>query len=300
MPGQQEKQEILRRLRCDTETEMSRDDLERMLEEEMAKPEEQLDTALVGEIVMLLEQGASAQEQAAAWRATAEQLPPSRADGQPEKRTSPAVKWVLRFAAVLLVAFVMMAATYKTAEAFNWQLVLRLMRPVAETFMLYTGRQPEATLPPADEPAMPEEPYDDGGKTTQAQEFMALADAPDHLQGYPVKPYGVPERFVYLQGSVYSDDLNTSVTHVFAGAAGMCIFTATILNDADMMSAQLYERTDEEPQERYIAGCRVVFYFNSDDATMAASWVRESTQYGIFGAITEEELTAIVESTMSR
>lgn len=293
MPGQQEKQDRLRRLLCDTETELSRDDLERMLEDELSRPEDQLNTALISEIVTQLEEGTSAQEQEAAWRATAQQL-----ETQARERANPAIGWFARIAAVLAIVMGMLVTTYKTAEAFNWQLVLRLMRPMAETFMLYTGMRPEATeqLVPLAEPT--EEAYVDCGKGNDAWEYTSPGDAPGSLMGYPVMPRGIPERFVYLQGSGYSDDLNLSVTHVYAGEGGMCVFSVLILRDDRVTSSQLYERTQDETEEMYIAGCRVFFYVNSDDATMSASWVKDSAQYSLFGAISEEELARVVEATM--
>lgn len=290
MPEQQEKQEIFARLRSDTETELSRDDLERMLEEELSRPEEQLDTALIGEIAMQLENGASAREQETAWHATAQKL-----KEKSTKRANPAVKWISRIAAAFVIAIVMLAATYKTAEAFNWQLVLRLMRPVAETFLLYTGRQPE--IPEL--PASSAEPYADVGKSNESWVFASPEEAPASLMGYPVMPRGIPERFTYLQGSGYSDDLNASVTHVYAGEGGMCMFSVLILKDEDITSSQLYERTLDEPEELYIAGCRVLYYANSDNATASASWVRDGAQYSLFGAISGEELARIVEATMN-
>lgn len=293
MPGQQEKQERIRRLLSDTETELSRDDLEQMLEDELSRPEEQLDTALISEIVTRLEEGASAREQEAAWRATAQQL-----GAQSRKQANPAIRWFARIAAVLAIVLGVLVTTYKTAEAFNWQLVLRLMRPMAETFMLYTGMQPEITEQPVPLAEPTEEAYADGGKGNEAWEYASPGDVPGSLLGYPVMPRGIPERFVYLQGSGYSDDLNVSVTHVYAGESDMCIFSVLILRDDSITSSQLYERTPDEPEEMYIAGCRVLFYVNSDDATMAASWVRDSAQYSLFGAISEEELARIVEATM--
>lgn len=289
MPEQREMLEIVKRLHTDTELEMTRDDLERILDEELSKPENQLDTELIQEIVLLLEDGATIQEQEAAWRDTAVKL-----QEQPQKKRKPSVAaWAARIAAVLVVALGLMVLTYKTAEAFNWQMLLRLMRPFAETFMLYSGEQPVPT-------AAPVEAYGDSGKAAESRDYTSLDEAPDMLLGYPVKPYGIPERFAYLQSSVYSDDLNTSVTHMYADDQGVCIFTVMILHDDGLMSGQAYERTVEDAAERYIAGCRVTFYFNSDDATMSASWVKENAQYSLFGMISEEELMTIVESTMNR
>lgn len=284
MRREQELSEIVKGLYADAETEMSDDDLEALLDEELDKPAEQMDADLVRELLLLLEDGTKGSEQQEAWRKTAGKLK--------RKGLQPVLKWTARIAAVLLIVVGMSVLTYRTAEAFNWQLVLRLMRPLADSFVLYTG-------PEQEEPTYSGETYGEGLKLDEPLQFTGAEEAPALLLGYPARPYGIPERFAYLQGTCYADDLSTSITHVYSSADGVCIFTLTILNTGDLTSSYQYERTLSEPQEQYVAGCRVVYYFNSDDLTMSASWTRDSAQYSVFGSIDETELTRIVEATMA-
>ncbi|MBR3763826.1 MAG: DUF4367 domain-containing protein [Clostridia bacterium] len=283
MRKQQELSEIIGRLYADAEADMGEDELEAILNEELSKPEEQMDADLVQEILLLLDDGEEGLGQQEAWKKTAEKLK--------KKRLHPVVKWTARLAAILVIVLGMSVLTYKTAEAFNWQLVLRLMRPLAETFMLYSEQKQEA-IPYAGET------YDDGLKLDEPLQFTGLEQAPEQLLGYPARPYGVPERFAYLQGSCYADDLSTSVTHTFSSDGGICIFTLTILNDEDLTTSYQYERTLNEPREQYLAGCRVMYYYNSDNMTMSACWTRDGAQYSVFGSIDEAELTSIVKATM--
>ena len=285
MLNQQDLLEIMERLQFDEETEMTRDELERMLNEELAKPEEQMDAELIQDILQLLEEGVTEEEREAAWKATARLLP--------GKRTHPALKWAGRIAATLIIAMGLSVLTYKTAEAFNWQLILRLMRPFAETFMLYAGEQPGDAVPPG-------KTYGDDVKTDEAGQYATIEESPEFLLGYPVRPRGLPERFAYLQGSSYCDDLNTMITHVYGSDGGICIFTVTILNTGDQTSSHQFERTAEETQDVYIAGHRVTYYLNSDDATMSAYWTQDNARYSIFGIVDEAELALIVESTMKK
>lgn len=285
MLNQQVLLEIMERLHLDAETEMTRDELERILNEELAKPEEQMDAELIQDIVQLLEDGVTAQEQENAWKATARQLP--------GKRMHPAVKWAVRIAATLVIAMGLSVLTYRTAEAFNWQLILRLMRPFAETFMLYSGEQPGTTTTPV-------ETYGDGVKADESGQYAAIEESPEFLLGYPVRPCGVPERFAYLQGSSYCDDTITMITHVFSSDGGVCIFSVTVMNHEEQTASHQFERTVEETQDVYLAGCRVTYYFNSDDATVSAYWTLDNARYSIFGVIDEAELALIVESTMSK
>ena len=285
MLNQRDLLEIMKRLRIDAETEMTRDGVESMLNEELSKPEEEMDAELVQELVLLLEDGVSGQAQENAWKATAKQLP--------GKRWHPVMKWGARIAAALVIVLGLTVLTYRTAEAFNWQQLLRLMRPFAETFMLYAGEQPGSTVTSG-------EKYGDGVKAEEPCQYAGIEESPELLQGHPARPGGMPERFAYLQGSYYSDDLNTTITHVYSCDGGICIFTLVILNGQEHTVSHQFERTIAETQDVYIAGFPVTYYFNSDDATMSAYWTQDNARYSIFGVINEAELELIVESTMNK
>lgn len=289
MQNHQNMLKLVERLCDDSEMELTREELEGLLNEELSKPEEQMDVELVQEILLMLEDGASELTREAAWDQTRRMLR--------GRRMHPILSWTIRIAATLAIVLGLTLLTYKTAEAFNWQPVLRLMQPLAETFTLYSGGEPAQSHEVV---AVPRDAYVLSGKLEKPQQYVSAQEVPQELCGYPVRPAGVPERFTYLQGSAYSDDLNTTMTHVYSAADGVCIFSVLILNGDGQTTSHQYERTVEETREKYIAGCRVVYYFNSDDSTMSASWTMEYAQYSVFGAISEEELTRIVESTMSR
>ena len=54
MMNRNEKLEIAKRLRLSTESELSRDDLEQILDAELSKPEAEMDTELVQQILEML------------------------------------------------------------------------------------------------------------------------------------------------------------------------------------------------------------------------------------------------------
>lgn len=287
MLNQRDKMKAMKCLYADAEMELTRDALETMLEEELSKPESEMDAELVQEILTLLEDGPAEDAQEQSWKQIEERL--SR------KQMYPAAKWAIRVAAVLALVLGMTVLTYRTAEAFNWQMLLKWMRPLAETFMLYSGEQPDVAETHAETGV-----YADSLKNEKSQQYASLDEAPELLQGYPVKPFDMPERLTYLQGSLYSDDLNATVTHVYGSDEGICIFTALIVVGDNKMNAHQYEKTITETTEKVIAGCKVTYYFNSDDATISASWTLDNAQYSLFGAINEVELSSIVEATMNR
>ena len=285
MMNRNEKLEIAKRLRLSTESELSRDDLEQMLDAELSKPEAEMDTELVQQIVDLLEETPSQAQQREAWRKTDKRLK--------LKQWQPVVTGLTRIAAVGVILVALMFATYGTAQALNWEFLLRLMKPFAETFMVYTGDKPTPTPMPQGDVV-----YDDFTMTFTQQEFASLADCPDKIDGYPVKPVWMPEQFAYIHGSMYSDYQVTAITHVFRSDAGSCIMDISKFRDSKDASSYHYEQLPEDNVSMYVAGCQVAFYYNTDNTQLSASWLVENTNYFITGSISKEEITTVIESMM--
>ena len=285
MLNRNEKLEIAKRLRLSTESEMSPYDLEQMLEAELNKPEDEMDTELVQQILEILEDGPSMEQQHKSWQQIDKRLK--------FKQWQPVVSGLTRIAAVGVILVAIMFATYGTAQALNWEFLLRWMKPFAETFMIYSGDKPEPTVAP-----VTTEVYGDVGLTFAQTEFNTLADCPEKIDGYPVKPVWMPERFTYLQGSMYADTLVTSITHTYQSDMGICIIDISMLEDESKANAYHFEQLPAENTSMYIAGYRISFYHNSDSTTLTASWMCENVHYTITGSVSEEEITTIIDSMM--
>ena len=117
MMNRNEKLEIAKRLRLSTESELSRDDLEQILDAELSKPEAEMDTELVQQILEMLEETPSQAQQREAWRKTDKRLK--------LKQWQPVVTGLTRIAAVGVILVALMFATYGTAQALNWEFLLR-------------------------------------------------------------------------------------------------------------------------------------------------------------------------------
>ena len=285
MLNRNEKLEIAKRLRLSTESEMSRYDLEQMMEAELNKPEDEMDTELVQQILEILEDGPSMEQQHKSWQQIDKRLK--------FKQWQPVVSGLTRIAAVGVILVALLFATYGTAQALNWEFLLRWMKPFAETFMIYSGDKPEPTVAP-----VTTEVYGDVGLTFAQTEFNTLADCPEKIDGYPVKPVWMPERFTYLQGSMYADTLVTSITHTYQSDMGICIIDISMLEDESKANAYHFEQLPAENTSMYIAGYRISFYHNSDNTTLTASWMCENVHYTITGSVSEEEITTIIDSMM--
>ena len=285
MMNRNEKMEIAKRLRHLKEMEMSRDDLESMLESELSKPETEMDTELVQQILELIEEAPSQEQQRGAWQKTSKRLM--------LKQWQPVVSGLTRFAAAIVILVAVLFATYGTAKALNWEFLLRWMKPFAETFMIYSGDDPAPTSAPSEITI-----FEDFDMEFTQQEYATLADCPDKIDGYPAKPVWMPERFAYLSGSMYSDVHITSISHVFNGNDGLCIIDITIHEDENKANAYHYEQLPAENVSTYAAGHQIAFCHNTHNAQITASWVAENTHYCITGSISEEEIITILESMM--
>lgn len=285
MMNRNEKLEIAKRLRLSTESELSRDDLEQILDTELSKPEAEMDTELVQQILELMEETPSQVQQHKSWQQIDKRLK--------LKQWQPVVTGLTRIAAVGVILVALMFATYGTAQALNWEFLLRLMKPFAETFIVYSGDDPAPT------PEAPtSEVYDDIEMEFTQLEFTSLADCPDKVDDYPAKPVWMPERFTYLQGSMYSDAMITSITHVFRSDSGNCIIDISMLEDENVSDIYQFEQLPAENTSLYVAGYQITFHNNTDNATQSVSLVAENATYFITGSISEEEIISILESMM--
>ena len=285
MMNRNEKMEIAKRLRHLKEMEMSRDDLESMLESELSKPETEMDTELVQQILELIEEAPSQEKQHDAWKKTSKRLK--------LRQWQPVVTGLTRFAAAIVILVAVLFATYGTAKALNWEFLLRWMKPFAETFMIYSGDDPVATSVPSEITI-----FEDFDMEFTQQEFATLADCPDEIDGYPAKPVWMPERFAYLSGSMYSDVHTTAITHVFQNDNEDCVIDITILKAPNESDVYQFERIPDENISDFIAGYQIAIYDNTKNEKTTASWVADNTHYFITGTISKEEVISIIESMM--
>ena len=285
MMNRNEKLEIAKRLLLSTEGEMTSDDLEQMLEAELTKPESEMDTELVQQILELLEDAPTQAQQHESWQNIEKKLS--------FRRWRPVVSGLARIAAVGIILVALMHTTYSSAQAFNWEFLLRIIRPFAETFMVYTGDTPDPTVTPE-----ANEVYDDEMMYCAYTEFATLADCPDKLDESPVKPTWMPERFTYLQGSMYTDMLITSLNHVFSSSEGLCIIDITKFRNNEDAISYHYEQLPQNNESMNVAGCQIAFYRNTQNEYLTAAWLLENTHYCITGMISEEEMIQAIETMM--
>lgn len=283
MPNEMDVHKILTRLKKDSEMELMQYDLEKLLEDELSKEECEMDTALVEELLKTLEESPSADEKEKTWRAIERRA--KRKTGRLRTLTA------RRIAACFLALIALSALSIGSALAFNWSSLLKFIKPLAESFGIYS-----VNTPGDPEPVQTDKTYGAEDTGFLQATYNSLEEMPDKWNGFRVLPAWMPERFTFLQGSGYDDEHTAifSVTYM-AGDAFFNLSTNFFYDDADISSYE-YQMTPTNSTLEIIADHEVTYYLNTDTKLLAASWIDQNVHYSIFGDINEEEMRRIILS----
>lgn len=276
MINAQEMELILNRLQSESGEELSREMLEQMLSEELARPEEEIDTELVQQLLELLEEPPAPGAQEQAWDRLRQRLSARHAF---LRRTVQTLLALVAAVSVFLLGL-------HTAEAYNKRLLERHAQPESGTFTVST--QPGSVTPGISQRNI----------AIRSQVYIRLEDTPQELLGYPVRPIGLPERFTYQESRLYEDSLIATISHLFTSEEGLCIFSVHILANPSAITISYYEKNPGEMHEKYICGVPVLFYTNTTAYTPCAAWIVNGAEYILQGPMSEAEMTAIIEATM--
>lgn len=285
MPNEKDVHKIIQRLKEDHDTELMRYELEPMLERELAKPDSEIDVQLVDELLKTLEEDPSEYEKLAAWKSI-------------EKQTQRKAAWrnmstARRIAASMLILFVVSAISVGSAYAFNWTFLLKFLKPLTETFGIYSANtlnnpQPEQT----------NAPYDDDDTGYEQVFFSTAEEMPSEWNGLRVQPTWLPERFSFIQGSMYEDDSVAIFSATYIAGESFFNLTTNFFADDEDITTYEYQKTLGDPILEVIAGQEVTYYLNSDTQRLSASWIDQNAHYLVFGDIIEEEMRSIVLSVV--
>ena len=280
MPNVTEEKGIHQHLKSDKNTEMMRYELELMLERELAKPAEAMDTQLIEELLGALEESPPEADKQAIWEAIQ------------QKRRHPAgrARTVLRrIAACAAILVFFLAATIGSAYAFNWTFLLKLLAPFAETFGIYSandrnsiGSEQSVSI------------SQDSETEFEQRQFDTLEDFPTEREGYRLLPAWLPEGFSFLQGSLYEDESIAVISNSYEKGDARLRIVVTFFEDDGAVSSYEYHRVPSEAAIEVIADITVTCYANSDGDGIAASWIDRNVHYSIVGDVAEDEIWRIV------
>ena len=283
MPTHDANQSFLERLKNSQETEVSAHELREMLDAELSKPADEIDTSFVEDMLALLDDYEPASEaQTASWNAVLRKV-----ETQRRKRRFATARSAAGIAAAVVIAFALFSIG--TAKAFRWTFLLKWLEPLAETFGIHTElSSPEPTVCPADVAI---------GQTTFSQtEYSSLEEMPAEIDGYAAIPGWVPERFAFSYGLVYQDE-NMTVSNILFTADGEWMsIIMTLYHTEQQITDFEYEKTIGEHIVESIGVFDITVYHNANDGSLFGSWIDRDASYSISGSITDEELKNIIEN----
>lgn len=280
MPKSNDRQ-IIERLTNDSTLEMNRDELERLLEQELSKPAEEIDGRLVGELLDVLqpeEMPEGAQQKA--WANIQRRVMPK------PRRTSRVLK---RMAAVAAVVIALFGMTIGAAQAFRWTFLLKLLQPMAETFGIYMNYPDHDST---ENTAEKRYTMSEDENTTVIHKD--LSEIPDTYGGYAIKPGWIPEGYAFEQATSFEEiNLVKYSIEYLRETNELNIFVA-ILVDPESVTEYRYERVADENFEQMIGSRLVTFYRNTDDDLLLVSWIEDRAHYTICGNVAFEEMQQMV------
>lgn len=287
--NQNEKREIIRRLESVPEAELTNEEAELLLEEELKKTTADMNTAMIAELLEVLEPESLDDEAVhSSWNQLEKLLPV-----KPKKRTKVnGVHWIGKIAACILVICVLVYATSETAEAYHWQFLQRWFTPEAETFTLYSSNQPEMPAVQVQDDGV----YGDSDARGLSEQFAALADFPDTYAGHRVKPTWMPERFAYLNGSLYADTNMAKTSIIYQSSSReMCIVSMALVSAQQTVSGFDDRQMNDDSALRRIGSAQVLFSQNDAQGMLSATWIVEQATFSVSGNLSEEEIIRIIE-----
>lgn len=283
MPNRSNSSEIAKRLINDKNAELMPLELNRILEEELAKPEAEIDVQLVDELLELVEEAEPSEvEKRRMWQGISDRLDKK----EPDRRV--VFSW-RRVVVIVVAAILLLTMTLGVAQALRWTFLLKLLEPLTQTFGIVTTDQ----LAESDSIEGEVSVEDDD---TEQIVYDSLETMPKVLNGHVVIPGWVPERYVFEQGVVYNNGLFEKDNVMYRNIDEWLSIDVTLNQDQDAAVDYQYERAIDEPKSVDVNGAEVLIYENSRNGSIYAAWVKDNANYSLYGVLTEQELVQIIES----
>ncbi|MBE5772809.1 MAG: DUF4367 domain-containing protein [Clostridiales bacterium] len=283
MPNRSNSSEIAKRLINDKNAELMPLELNRILEEELAKPEVEIDVQLVDELLELLEEAEPSEvEKRRMWQGISDRLDKK----EPDRRVR--FSW-RRVAVIVAAAILLLTMTLGVAQALRWTFLLKLLEPLAQTFGIVTTDQ----LTELDSIEGEVSVEDD---ETEQIVYDSLETMPKVLNGHVVVPGWVPERYIFEQGVVFDNGVFEKDNVMYWYNNEWLSIDVTTYQEENSVVDFQYERAIDEPETVTVNGCEVLIYENSDEGKIYAAWVNDNANYSLFGVVTKKELVQIIES----
>ena len=276
---------ILDRIINNDDVELMPNELRQLLDAELAKPEEEMDTQLVSDLLDLLDIDAPSEvERLSDWKMIVQK--------QKNRRKTPQILRKVGIAAASVI--VLFAISFTSARAFNWTFLLKFLLPVAQTFGIVSSDYV------IDDKQVTEYGSEDD-VDSQEVSFTSLDELPTDFALPVVSSNCIPDDYVFVQGNWFSNPDLEKCSFLFKnekdGKAGdgEKWFTIDVMEFSSASTVDHeFERQLETPETIDIDGVDVTLYYNSKKMGTSVSWLIDHLSYNLYGTLTEDDLIHII------
>lgn len=263
--------------------EVTEERLNIILQDELNKPEPEMDMQLIHDVLEALEPETADAETIEAGR----QRLSKRLQAIPVQAKRKSVITHLRRAALVAAALVIVFfATLGSARAMRWTFLLKLLEPIAQTFGIYGEDHVDESVH--------ETPYQAQADDSETIYYPTEEDIPITYEGYRIRLNWVPERYQYITGSLYEDPDAKILNAYYQYEEQTLSYTVQIFKNDEAELSFIYEKKPEEGSTRLIGTISLTYYHNSRTNLLYASWIDQDAHYCLNGNISESELEGIL------
>ncbi len=94
--------------------------------------------------------------------------------------------------------------------------------------------------------------------------YNSAEEMPMEWNGFRIQPTWLPERFSFIQGSLYADYSVAIISASYTAEEDFFNLVTTFFSNDKDVSSYEYQKTLGDPITELIAGCEVTYYLNSD------------------------------------
>ena len=285
----------------DPSMEVTKEELNEILDSELQKPEDQIDLQMVDDILSVLNpREVSNEEISASWERFNEKL---RANEKEQNPTETALKsgnkavasktaekglvvFLRRFGLIAAALVLLFFVSLGSAKAMKWTFLLKLLNPIAQTFGISLDVQ-SIDIPLNEE-------YSVALDDQEMRQFSTEDEIPAKYDGYRIKLNNIPERYSYLDGAFYSTHATKTFNFMYQSGNEWLSYNVNIFETDEMGMEYQFETTMEVQEVHQVGMVELTFYHNDDDETQYVSWVDRNAHYSLYGYISMDELTDII------
>ena len=205
------------------------------------------------------------------------------------KRASASRKWALAAAAVLAV-FAMITVGTVNSEAWRWDFLIRVFRPVMTTLGIYVNVKDLGSAGMIEESAKTTSP--DAEAESVSQVLRDEREVPNTVLGIAAKPSWLPDGFAFQYAQVFNDFNESSIMITYRrDSTELFVQTVVYPENATLTAVNVSEKDDNK--EAKVANSITII---ENDGVICATMVDNLAYYTVWGRLSQEDISSVITS----